>query len=310
MHRVSTLISLALSAVVVVAPRLAAEQLPPSDVTVADARSGSGPSLTVFTASYLGGESTTSVLVGVEVRLAKSVLPQNGLPRQLEITCLVDSGLSRVAERVVVVSLADGATVSTAIKEGVRVLTRVAVPAGHYALRVMARDSGDQRIGTVVHDLEVPKLLDASIAMSNLVMTSSAVGGVTHAEGQEEDRVLPILGRSPSGRRQFSRGEQVEVNAEIYEAPPQDDLVGELRITTRIVTPDGRVVYETSDTGQSETLPSGAYGYHHYTLVPISTLPPGLYAVRVTASVDGVMSISRSVPITVASSDSTSSRAK
>jgi hypothetical protein len=147
--------------------------------------------------------------------------------------------------------------------------------------------------------------VDQPITMSHLALTASGVSGVSHMDGGI-DEMLPIIGRPPTGRRVFGRGEQVEVNAEIYTyqstAPVADDICFEqMRIYTIVETPEGRVVFETSDVGQSETLPSGVYGYEHYALVPVATLMPGPYVVRVTVS-DGTSSASRAVPITVVDS--------
>jgi len=145
----------------------------------------------------------------------------------------------------------------------------------------------------------VPALVAALITMSDLQISSSGVGGVTHP-APEDDSLLPLVGRPPTGRRQFSRAEQLEVNAEIYEAPSEDGLGNQLSITTSLLTPDGRVVREAMESGASETLPNGVFGYQHYTLVPIGTLSPGLYILRVSVSVDGVVPAAvRAVPITV-----------
>ena len=284
------------------AARTAAGQSPPSDVTTAEARSDDELGLTVFSASYLGSASTASVLVGIEVHgVSDAPLAQDGLPRRLEVRYLTDGGRPAATEHAVAVPLGDSQTVKQAAREGVRVLTRVGLTPGPHVLRVTARDTGDRRTGSVVHALEVPNLVEAPVTMSSLVLSSSGVGGVTHTDA-DDDRTLPLVARPPTGRRLFSRGEQVEVNAEIYEAVP-DDLMGQLTVATSIVSSIGRAVYETVDVGQSETLTSGAYGYHHYTLVPVGTLQPGAYVVRVTASVDGAMTASRSVSIAVAGSD-------
>ena len=89
------------------------------------------------------------------------------------------------------------------------------------------------------------------------------------------------------------------MNAEIYQAPSEDGLVNQLSIATSLLTPDGRVVHEAVDSGSSETLPNGVFGYVHYTLVPIGSLSPGPYILRVRVSVDGISSTFRAVPISI-----------
>lgn len=281
------------------APRLILAQLPPPDVTVADTRSGGGLSLTIFTATTLGSTVAPSVLVGVEVDgLPERVRAQAGPPRQLELSYVAESGGTPVARHALIVPLGDAETVTRAAGQGLRVIARMSLAVGQYDLRVTVRDTGDGRTASVVHALEVPNLLGDPLTMSDLVMTASKVGGVTYPE-PEADALSPLVGRPPTGRRQFSRGEKVEVNADIYEAPTCDGLGANLSVATSILAPDGRVLYESVDIGTSETLPTGVFGYQHYTLVPIATFAPGPYILRVSVSVDGAAWTSRSVPISV-----------
>jgi hypothetical protein len=255
----------------------------------------------VFTAPYLAVELPLSVLVGVEVRGLRDVASTPSSPRRLEVTYAVDSASARVANRVVTLSLSDGDTARRSVAEGARILAHLALPAGHYTLQVSVRDTADGRVASSSQTLDVPTLRDTPITMSGVVMAGSKTKGVTMSPEEDEDRTLLITGQPPVARREFSRTEQVEVNAEIYLVPPafpDDDIEQQLRITTSVTTPDGRIVYESTDAGQGETLPSGVYGYWHYALVPVSTLAPGSYVVWVTA-VDGAASASRSLPITI-----------
>ena len=283
----------------VTAPRVSAAQSPPSDVTTTGASGGLG--LTVYSATYLRSPTATSVLVGVEIqRLARTTATPAGASRQVELR-VRDGDSPTSFEHSVDVPLADGLTATRASLDVLRILARMSLTPGRHALRVMAHDTGDGSTASIVHTIEVPTLVDAPMTMSNLMLGSSTVGGVTHAE-VEEDSSLPILGRPPTGRRRFRLGEQVEVNAEIYDAvsrtAPDDDF-DSLSIATSILSADGHVVYEQSDVGTSEPLESGVYGYKHYTLVPINALTPGPYVVRVAALLNGVVMASRSVPITI-----------
>jgi hypothetical protein len=113
---------------------------------------------------------------------------------------------------------------------------------------------------------------------------------------------MPLVGRPPTGRRQFRTNERVEVNTEIYDATTNsgtDDDFESLSVSTTIQAADGRVVFEAVEQGASEPLESGIYGYRYYTLVPVDTLEPGPYVVHVAALINGVAASSQSVPITV-----------
>ena len=292
-------IGLVLAACLVAAPRLAAAQLPSADVTVADTRASGGLSLTIFTATTLGSTVAPSVLIGVEVDgLPGRAAAQANLLRQLELGYLAEIGGTTVARHALTVPMGDAATVRRAAEQGLRVIAKLPLAAGQYRLRVTVRDTGDGRTASVVHGLDVPNLIGEPLTMSDLVMTASKVGGVTYPE-PDADALSPLVGRPPTGRRQFSRGEKVEVNAEIYEAPTCDGLGVNLNVATTILTPEGRVLHESVDIGTSETLPTGVFGYQHYALVPIATLPPGPYILRVSVSVDGATAVWRAMPITV-----------
>jgi hypothetical protein len=286
----------------VTTPRILAAQAPPSDVTVVSAPGG-GLGLTVFSATYLRSPTATSVLVGVEIQgLAATTAAAAGAggPRQIELQ-IRDGDSPTAPEHSVDVPLADSGTATRASLNVLRILARTSLAPGPHALRIVARDTGDGATASVVHTLEVPSLVDSPMTMSNLVLTSSTAGGVTHAE-VDEDRSLPILGRPPAGRRRFRQGELVEVNAEIYDAVSNtvpDDGFDSLSVATSIISANGLLVYESSDAGASEPLEIGVYGYRHYALVPINNLVPGPYVVRVAALLNGVVLASRSVPITV-----------
>jgi hypothetical protein len=271
---------------------------PPSDVSVSDPRSTEGLRITAFTVSTLGSAASHSVLMGVEVQgLAGGVATSSGEPRRLEVDFVAEGG---PATSRLTVPLVDAEAGRRAAEQGVRVLTRMTLGVGRHTLRVMVRDTGDRRSASMIREFEVLNLLAGSLTMGELALSASGVGGLTHPE-PEEDSLFPLVGKPPTGRRTFSRDEKLEVNAEIYEAPVDDGFGGQLTIATSLLASDGRVVYEAVDLGSSETLPSGVFGYQHYTLVPIVAVPPGDYTIRVTAAIDGDNSAStwRAVPITI-----------
>lgn len=186
--------------------------------------------------------------------------------------------------------------------EGVRVLTRPTFAPGQYQLRITASDSSTGLVGSAVHDFEVPGFVEPSpIAMSGLALTSSDTGGVTHAEVEDDHRLLPILAQPPSARREFSQAERLEVHAEFYERPLEFEFDQQIDVVTRVLAPDGRLVWDTRDIGQSEMLPRGHFGYAHSALVPIGTLAPGRYVLQVGAETQyGIPAfVSRSVAFTV-----------
>lgn len=259
------------------------------------AQAPGGLSLTVFSATHLGPNQTTSVLVGVE--MAGVAPTPASLPRQIVVRMTDEAATP--PEHIVTVALADDQAVARAVRDGVRVLARMTLTPGHHAVRIDVLDGS--ATASAVHVVDVPDLRTGFITMSPLVVTASRVAGITQADS-EDDGKLPILAQPATGRRQFARGERVEVNTEIYGAvsdPIDDAGINSFTIATTVFTADGTVVHEFVEGGSSELLDSGEYGYRHYTLVPIGTLPPGAYVIRVAALWNTAVAASQSMAVTV-----------
>ena len=274
------------------APLVAAQLA--SDVTTSGGQRGD-LNVSVFSAAYQATTAQATVLVGTEVE---------GLADRLELRYLISRGPVALSEQIVSVPLADEAARSLARREGVRVLKALTLAPGKYRVRVTAQDLSNGRAVDVIHDVDVPVLTDPSapIKMSGLVLSSSDVGGFTHAEVEDDHRMLPIIGRPPSARRQFSQSEKVEVHAEFYEElQPEFEFDQQINVTTRVLSASGAVVWETKDNGTSEALSGGRFGYVHSTLIPVSSIAPGQYVVEVGAeTLYGVPGyVARSVPFAV-----------
>lgn len=250
----------------------------------------------VFTAAYQATATHDTVLVGTEVQ---------GTGEMVEIRYAVSGGPSTLPERTVTVSLDNEAARDLARRDGVRVLTALTLAPGQYQLRITVRSGDNQSPRTVTRDLEVPSVANPSpISMSDVVFTSSTVGGFTHADVDDDHRMLPILAQPPSARREFSRTEKVEVAAEFYEQQLVELEFGqEINVITRVRSASGDLVWELKENGTSEALSGGRFGYAHSTLVPVSTLAPGNYTVEVGAETlyDMPGYVSRRVPFTVVS---------
>ena len=252
--------------------------------------------ISVFSAAYQATFTHDTVVVGAEI---------HGSGDRLEIRYAIISGPSPVTERTIVVPLEDDAVRAKARREGVRVLTQLTLAPGRYQLRVTTSSLGSQATGTVVHDIEVPQLATAALNMSGLALTSSSVDGHTHAEVEDDHRMLPILGQPPTARREFSQAEKVEVHAEFYEIQqPEFEFDQQINVITRMRSASGDVVWELKENGTSEALSGGRFGYVHSMLIPVSTLPPGQYVVEVGAeTLYGAPGyVSRFVPIRITSS--------
>ena len=274
-----------------------------SNVTVSDGLPD-GLKISVFSASYQATSAHATVLVGTEVQgLAE---PETGArasgPRQLDVRYSVSGGPAAVPERAITVPLHDDATRRLASTEGVRVLTELMLAPGRYRVRVTVSDTGSQRAGSVVHDVDVPELTgDSPIYMSDLVVTSSAVGGLTHGQVDGDHRALPILGQPPIAQREFAYNEQLEVHAEFYEKPTDFGLEQDIFVNTRVWSANGDLRWDTRDSGTSEAMSGGRLGYAHSTLIPVSAFPPGVYNIEIEAeTLYGVTTfVSRTMPVAI-----------
>ena len=249
-----------------------------------------GIAVSLFAAPHQGSGSQASVLIGVELEDLR--------------TAGVDLHYDIIGPPVAL----PGRPVTVTEHGGrARVLTRHSLMPGAYRLRVAVTERGSGRTGFVTSEIEVPDLTPGlqRLAMSEALLTASRVSGPTQVD-VEDDAALPVLGLPPTTRRTFSRDEKLEVHAEFYEQPSQIEFDTQLTVTTRLLAEDGRVVFETSDTGTSEELTGSRWGYAHSTLVPIATVEPGRYAVQVIGETlyDVPASVARSIPITVVATPS------
>ena len=162
---------------------------------------------------------------------------------------------------------------------GVRVLNRVDLPAGRYQLRVAARDTTKNTIGSVVYDLEVPDFYKQPFSMSGLTLTSLA--GAAMMTARPDDQLKTVLPAAPIGLRTFPQNDELALFAEIYDnsgkAPHKVDIV------TSVLTDEGKPLFKTNDERDSSELQGAKGGYGYTTRVPLSDIPPGSYVLSVEA---------------------------
>ena len=276
--------------------------MPPADVTTGSSPDGS-LGLSLFAVPYLGAAPGASVLVGAEVSGLSRAASNAG--RRLELRYEVVAGTAAVQDQQLVVDLS--AVTPAVLDEGVRSLTRFALAPGMHTVRLTVRDGADSRTGTLTHPIDVPDLFTSTstIGASGMAVAVSPPRGTTHADADEEHRRLPIVLAPPTTRRTFSQGELVEVHVEFYDWQDEFDVEQGMTIATRVRSADGTIVYSSEDTGGSEALTSGRYGYAHSALIPVRRLAPATYAVEVQAtSLSGDQGpVTRAVPITIVAAD-------
>ena len=162
---------------------------------------------------------------------------------------------------------------------GVRVSTRLKIPPGRYQIRVAAREGGTGRMGTVNYDITVPDFSKEPLTMSGIVMASAAGGRMTTVK--PDDELKAVLPGPPAARREFARGDELALFAEVYD----NDLKAPhtVGITTTVVSEDGKSVFTTAEERQSGDLQGKAGGYGHQARFSTKDFAPGTYVLTVEA---------------------------
>src|SRR5262249_6283369 len=142
---------------------------------------------------------------------------------------------------------------------GLRVLSRMEVPAGSYQLRVAAHDSTGGAVGSVLYDLDVPDFTKSRFAMSGLVLTSASAGRQPTTKADAE--LGSLLPGPPVAERAFPQNDQLAVFADVYD----NDVTPahKVDITMTLRSDEGRVVFKNEEERSTADLAGkrGGFGY-------------------------------------------------
>jgi hypothetical protein len=162
--------------------------------------------------------------------------------------------------------------------QGVRYVTEFDLPPGRYQLRVGAREEVAGRTGSVFYDLDVPAFAELPLAMSDLLMTSSAAPRTLTGEG------APTIGsRLPSQTttaRTFDRSDTLSVFAGIYDSEPRPHTI-DFKVT--VTADDGSQVFAREDARARETASTDTRELPYTLSIPLQSLRPGRYVLTVEA---------------------------
>ena len=162
------------------------------------------------------------------------------------------------------------------LAKGIRFARRIELAPGRYQLRVGAREAGSGSAGSVPIDVDVPDFSSAPLTMSGLVLTSKSAAAVP--TGRDDELLKDVLPAAPTAIRDFPRGDELTVYAEIYD---QITTPHKVEITTTATADDGRVMYSRSDQQTSESLQKPGDGFGHVATIPLRDVAPGRYVLRV-----------------------------
>jgi hypothetical protein len=160
---------------------------------------------------------------------------------------------------------------------GVRVLSRLELKPGHYALRVGCVDDVSGANGSVHETLDVPDLSSRPLAMSGVVLSSTLERDRPIAGGDEQ--WLQRFPEIPTATRVFSSNDDLSFLADIYN---NGSRTAPVEVTTSVRSESGTVVFSDNETlADVATGEPGSLRFQKTT--SLSHLRPGLYLLTIEA---------------------------
>jgi hypothetical protein len=193
------------------------------------------------------------------------------------------------------VPMALGAATAQQVRDrGVRVVQTATLPPGDYQLRIAVRDPARDVAGAVICEVTVPDPTQRGLRVSGLVLSSSEAGTVPSVS-RDEQLERGLGGRPPTTARTFRAAETLSAYAELIDG---GRAAREVTLVTILRDGQGREVVRRPQAHVNADVPPGQpFGYAID--LPLRTLAPGRYVLRVEAQVAGTTDAARDVPFEV-----------
>ncbi len=162
---------------------------------------------------------------------------------------------------------------------GFRVIQSLDLAPGRYLLRVGVREGNTRRAGMALYDLEVPDFTKTPLSMSDVALTS-AMSGVAPTI-RPKDPIEKLLPGPLTTYREFPQSDELALFAEVYDNIKQPHKT---EIVAMVKAEGGNTVFSTREERDSSELKGSAGGYGFQARVPLKSLEPGLYLLRVEAT--------------------------
>jgi VWFA-related protein len=238
----------------------------------------------VFAAPFRGAGKNGSVLLSIEVdgQAVPFDLRDDRFTNTMEFSIVAADHTGKVQD-------SDRQELNLKLKQdtrdrvasaGVRVLSRLDLPAGRYQIRVGVHESVGGAVATVPYDIEVPDYSKAAFTLSGLTVTSSAAGALmTPAPEARIKQVFPV---PPAATRTFGRDERLGVFVELYDnATPAAHAVD---FTTTVTSLDDLGPRFSAQDTRTIEAGAGVRTQEYRADVPLRDLAPGRYILRVEAT--------------------------
>ena len=238
----------------------------------------SGLGMKVFATPFKGTAPNASVLLGVELRGRDLVTTANG-KIELAYSAVDAKGKMKASQKESITLNLKPDTRTRVEQTGLRVLSRMDVPAGSYQLRVAAHDSSGGAVGSVLYDLEVPDFSKSRIAMSGLVLTSA--WGMRWPTAKQDAELGSLLPGPPVAMRSFPQNDQLAVFTDVYDNDVSPAHKDDISLTLR--SDAGRVVFKNDEERNTADLAGKRGGFAYSTTLSLADFDPGLYVLKVEA---------------------------
>jgi VWFA-related protein len=243
----------------------------------------SGLGMRVFAAPFDGPGKNASVAITIEVtpqRLA-FVEKDGAFTEELEIVIVPVDAAGKVHDgaRDLAPMKLSPPSLEAVRRSGVRIGRRLDLPPGKYQLRVAARAANGNAVGAVIHDLDVPDFSKPPLAVSGVALMSAVTSRIPTPPPAKD--FFEVLREVPTATREFGRDDFLGFFAEVYDnrtATPHT-----VTITSVVTADDGTVLAKGSDVRRSEEVGGTSGGFGHALKMPLKTLRPGRYVLRVEA---------------------------
>jgi len=168
--------------------------------------------------------------------------------------------------------------------QGLRLNPRVPLPPGRYQLRIGVRESGAGEMGSVFYDLDVPDFSASGVSLSGVLLTA------TSARQQptfQPDPTVSALPGPATSRREFARGDTLNLFAEVYDNVPQKEQ-HRVEVATTLLSESGREVFRSTQPLAASSANNGKNSTFTYaTTLPLADVEAGRYLLRVEATARG-----------------------
>jgi hypothetical protein len=243
----------------------------------------SGVQLSVFAAPFTGPAPKASITVAVEFspKTLRFVEENGKFNEDIELHVLAVDGSGKMQDGgPTTMPLRLSAPNHDAVMaNGFRVLRRLTVPPGRYQIRVAAKESNGNEVGTVTQTLDVPDFSNGALQMSGVVVTAKSA--IRTPTANPDPQFKDVLPGAPTATRDFPRGDILAIFAEVYDNQPTPPH--RVSIASSILTDDGRELFAAADERSSDDLQGKKGGYGYTRELPLGDLPAGRYVLRLTA---------------------------